>query len=106
MQWFSELDVDGNGRGWQVDRERSGAIGPNAVGVEWTWRGVHDDVNRVGAFNGVAASGREVLVHGFTLMGVEEGGFRLRRYIDWAGLWAQLGLTLNWRTPVSPEPPG
>jgi hypothetical protein len=30
----------------------------------------------------------------------------VRRYIDWAGLFAQLGLTLNWRTPVASEPPG
>jgi hypothetical protein len=37
-------------------------------------------------------------------MGVEEDRFRVRRYVDWAGLFAQLGLTLNWRTPVTPEP--
>jgi hypothetical protein len=27
----------------------------------------------------------------------------LTRHIDWAGLYAQLGLTINWRVPLDPE---
>jgi hypothetical protein len=39
---------------------------------------------------GVAEDGRETVL--FT------------RHIDWAGLYAQLGLTINWRVPLDPEP--
>ncbi len=65
---------------------------------------MHNDANRdPGAFNGIPASGRGVTVHGFSLLGVEDERLVVRRYVDWAGLFAQLGLTLNWRTPVSPD---
>jgi hypothetical protein len=33
-------------------------------------------------------------------MGVEDEAFRLRRYIGWAGLYTQFGLSLNWHTPL------
>jgi hypothetical protein len=98
--WFSERRVEGQDNGWSYDPEPTGAMGPNAAGVEWSWIGVHDNEGGV-TFNDIAASGQEVTVRGVTLMGVEDGRFMVRRYIDWAGLFAQLGLTLNWRTPVS-----
>jgi hypothetical protein len=28
----------------------------------------------------------------------------VRRYIDWAGLYAQLGLVVNWRVPILADP--
>jgi hypothetical protein len=99
--WFTERRVEGQESGWSYDRERTGPLGPNAAGVEWSWIGVHDDQQGDGAFNTIAASGQEVTVRGVTLVGVEDGRFRVRRYIDWAGLFAQLGLALNWRTPVA-----
>ena len=84
---------------WLAVPERTGPIGPSSVGVEWTWTGDHQDET----FNGIAPTGRAVVVRGFTLFSVEDGGFAVRRYVDWAGVFAQLGLTLNWRSPVSSE---
>jgi hypothetical protein len=113
VRWFSDLDIDRAKEGWSHDPERTGPIGPLAAGVEWTWRGRHNKVlpdNLVPEeplelpFNGIAPSDREVTVHGVSLMGVEDDQFMVRRYVDWVGVYAQLGLTLNWRTPVSSEP--
>jgi hypothetical protein len=99
--WFTERRIEGQESGWSYDRERTGPLGPNAAAVEWRWIGVHDDQQGDGAFNTIAASGKDVIVRGVTLMSVEDSRFQVRRYIDWAGLFAQLGLALNWRTPVS-----
>jgi len=87
-------------RGWQVDLERTGALGPAPVGVEWSFHGLHD---REGAFNGLAASFGSVDVRGFTVFGVEEERFKARRYVDWVGLFGQLHLSLSWRLPVPNE---
>jgi hypothetical protein len=111
-QWFSERGIVRAESGWEHDPERTGRIGESAVGVEWRWTGVHDDGGEQGdddpsppSFNSLPPSGNEVTVHGFSLFGVEldergEEAALVRRYVDWAGLFAQLGLTLNWRTPV------
>lgn len=104
VHWFSEMDISRAPQAWAHDPERTGPIGPNAVGTEWSWVGVHDDKRSAGAFNGTAPTNREVRVRGFTLMGVEDGRFKVRRYVDWAGLFAQLHLSLNWRTPTTPVP--
>jgi hypothetical protein len=101
VSWFTERRIEGQESGWSNDRERTGPLGPNAAAVEWSWIGVHDDQQGDGAFNTIAASGQDVIVRGVTLMSVEDSRFQVRRYIDWAGLFAQLGLALNWRTPVS-----
>ena len=88
---------------WQPNAERSGRLGEVSAGTEWSFEGLHeqDDV-----FNGIRATGRSVVVRGFTIMGVEEERFRVRRYVDWAGLYGQLGLTVNWRVPLeNPLPP-
>jgi hypothetical protein len=87
--------------GWAANAQSSGAAGPSGVGVEWSFEGVHDGD---GAFNGLSPTGRPVVVRGVTLVGVEAGKVKLRRYVDWAGLFAQLGLTLNWRVPVPAGP--
>jgi hypothetical protein len=95
QRWFPQ-----RGRaGWTDHPERSGVLGEASVGVEWSYSGVHAED---GAFNGLRASQNDVTVRGFTIMGVDErdGEFKIRRYIDWAGLFAQLGLTLNWRVPL------
>lgn len=101
VTWFSEASPRRDA--WLPNRERSGPIGDHAVGIEWSWTGVHDDEGCANAFQGIPGSGRAVTVRGFTLMGVEEGRFRVRRYVDWAGVFAQLGLTLNWQVPVPSE---
>ena len=70
------------------------------VAVEWAFAGVHSRAD----FNGLRASGRNVDVRGITLFQAVdvEGGQRLgfRRYVDWARVFAQLGLTLSWRIPL------
>jgi hypothetical protein len=92
-RWFREEG------GWQANQTRSGSLGDASAGVEWTYHGIHA---QDGAFNGLRASNREVTVRGFTMMGIDDDGrFKIRRYIDWAGLFAQLGLTLNWRIPLT-----
>jgi hypothetical protein len=115
LSWFSDVSRT---LGWVGDPERSGPIGARAVGTEWSWTGRHDKgpttvSDREGdgevhddRFNRTAPSGRLVVVRGFTLMGVEGGLFKVRRYVDWAGVFGQLGLTLNWRTPVTADPGG
>ena len=98
--WFAGQGIErAETEPWRADSERTGPIGPSSVGVEWTWTGDHRDET----FNGIAPTGRAVVVRGFTLFSVEDGGFAVRRYVDWAGVFAQLGLTLNWRSPVSSE---
>ncbi len=95
-QWFTAPEG-----AWVEDTDRSGPLGENAFGVAWEYRGVHDVPF---AFNGLPASGLEVTIRGFTVLGPptdEDKLHSLRHYVDWAGLYAQLGLTLNWRLPVS-----
>ena len=101
VTWFSEANRRRDA--WLPDRERSGPIGDHSVGTEWSWTGVHDDEGCANAFQGIPGTGRAVTVRGFTLMGVEEGQFKVRHYVDWAGVFAQLGLTLNWQVPVPSE---
>jgi hypothetical protein len=95
LQWFSgDEDVD-------FTPGRSGAVGVEVAGAEWTFRGVHDIG---GAFRGLPATGREVEVHGFTILSAVDDRLMVTRHIDWAGLFAQLGLGLDWRVPLRPEP--
>jgi hypothetical protein len=99
-QWFTAADG-----GWQPDADRSGLLGADAFGVAWEYEGVHDIPS---AFNGLPASDRRVTVRGFTVIAADQsrgGRAQIRRYVDWAGVFAQLGLTLNWRIPLSPPEP-
>ena len=97
-QWFTAADG-----GWRTEADRSGLLGADAFGVAWAYDGIHDIPF---AFNGVPASNRPVTVRGFTLIGPDPSGrgrVQIRRYVDWAGVFGQLGLTLNWRIPVEPS---
>ena len=97
-QWFTAADG-----GWRTEADRSGLLGADAFGVAWAYDGIHDIPF---AFNGVPASNRPVTVRGFTLIGSDPSGSgraQIRRYVDWAGVFGQLGLTLNWRIPVEPS---
>jgi hypothetical protein len=96
-QWFTAADG-----GWRTEADRSGLLGADAFGVAWAYDGIHDIPFK---FNGVPASNRPVTVRGFTLIGSDPSGSgraQIRRYVDWAGVFGQLGLTLNWRIPVEP----
>jgi hypothetical protein len=95
-RWFTAAG------GWRAEEDRWGLLGENAFGVAWQWDGIHDVPF---AFNGLPASDRPVTVLGFTLMGPDplgSGRVLIRRYVDWAGVFGQLGLPLNWRIPVPP----
>jgi hypothetical protein len=100
-QWFTAARG-----GWREEADRWGLLGDNAYGAAWVYEGDHDIPF---AFNGVPASGRPVTVRGFTLIGPDpsrtDAGVRFRRYVDWAGVFGQLGLTLNWRIPLPKMPP-
>jgi hypothetical protein len=92
-QWF----VDRAG-GWRPEHGRSGVLGDQAVGVEWTYEGTY---TRDRTFHGAPALGQPVEAHGFTIFAVDGDGFTAFRHIDWAGLFAQLGFTLNTRVPLA-----
>jgi hypothetical protein len=102
--WFSDRDD-----GWRASPGRSGRLG-QAAAIEWSFLGTHDVA---GTLNHLPATNRPVAVHGVSIFGVEveadEQGherdrFKVRRHIDWAGVYAQLGLSLNWRVPLDPPP--
>jgi hypothetical protein len=60
----------------------------------WTWGG-RDTVG----FNGLAPTGREIVVHGVTIVEVREGDDPLyHRFIDWTHVAGQLGLGFIGRT--------
>jgi hypothetical protein len=102
------LQVLGSERasGWTVDPDRSGPLGAGSVGVEWVYEAFHNRepsyvvTDPKAPFLGMPPTDNPVEAHGFSIFGVEGGVFTVRRYIDWAGLYGQLGLTLNWRVPV------
>ena len=94
--WFSDRDQI-----WRSALERAGRLGESAAAIEWTFMGTHDIP---GTLNHLPATFRSVEVHGVSIFGAEDGKLAVRRHIDWAGLYAQLGLTLNWRVPLDPNP--
>ena len=56
-------------------------------------------------FRGETLRGLLLTTYGFSIFGVDEKvGFTVRRYVDWAGLYTQLGIGLNWRFPVDEAP--
>ena len=90
-------------RGWRPDWRRSGPIeGTASIGVAWAFDGIHTEG---GVLNGLPPTGRDVRVQGLTVMGPgrdrDEYGFEMWRYIDWIGLYSQLGLAMNWRVPIT-----
>jgi hypothetical protein len=71
-----------------IDNER-------VYAVPWSFRCVH-----TGNFQGLFRTGRRLEIEGVTLVDRREG-VMLHRYVDWAGVIAQLGLTVSWRVPVT-----
>lgn len=101
--WFTPDERHGP-HGWALDPERSGPVGPASAVVAWSFAGEYteappDAAPRAG-FNGVLALGQRLVLPGVTFLGARGGRFRLRRHIDWMGLYTQLGLSMNWRTPL------
>lgn len=74
-----------------------------AVMVQW----IHRGFNRgdPDPFIGLASTDHEVEVHGITLVSDgDDGEPDLQRYVDWAGVFDQLGLALVGRVRVSEHP--
>jgi hypothetical protein len=86
---------------WQADLEGTGPLGAASVGVEWRYQGTHarDDV-----FNGLPATGQSVTVEGFSILRAGPDGLRVRRYVNWVLVFQQLGLSMNWRVPLTNPP--
>jgi hypothetical protein len=99
-----------DGGGWSVADERSGAIGVASVGVAWRFQATHDwepdyDPTKPNVeLRALPPTGRNLEAHGFSIFGVDHEGFKVSRYVDWAGLYVQLGIGLNWRLPVDETP--
>lgn len=68
------------------------------VAVVWTFRGTHD---RDGA--GIDATGASVTIRGVTVLSGRPGHREYRRFVDWADVAGQVGLTLG-RRPMVPSP--
>ena len=72
--------------------------------VQWVHRGRNAGAGS-DPFIGLAPTGTEVEVHGVTLIEEIDGGPVLfRRYVDWVGVFDQLGLAVNGRLAVSEHP--
>ncbi|MBV8950425.1 MAG: hypothetical protein JOZ99_06090 [Actinobacteria bacterium] len=75
------------------------AITTDAVAaVPWEYRCVH-----AGAFQGLFPTGRELRIPGVTLVDYRGEEPMFARYVDWAAVIEQLGLTVSWRVPVDEE---
>jgi len=70
----------------------------NVTVVPWVYRCRH-----VGDFNGLFPTQRELQIDGVTIVDDRGGETLLRRYIDWGGVIAQLGLDVSWRLPVTED---
>ena len=67
----------------------------NITAVPWIYRCVHD-----GDFQGMFITGKELEIHGVTLVDGRGDTQVLYRYVDWLGVVNQLGLDVSWRVPV------
>jgi hypothetical protein len=112
LTWFTPATGDPD-YGWEAHSDRSGSLGTTSAAVEWTFTGTYgrtrrdpndSEVDNDSSFNGVRALGQQVELHGVTLLSIEGSKLRIRRYIDWVGLYAQLGLSVNWRIPQGVGP--
>jgi hypothetical protein len=100
-EWFTPVS------GWRaqpsfvIPTDRAGQASRASAAVEWEWHGRHD---KNYTFNNTLATGTEVIVRGCTVMAFNEKDvLKVRRYIDWAGLFTQIGISVNWRVPAPPD---
>lgn len=101
LKGFSPRD-DNEAESFRVSQhfiEEEDVIGnERIVAVPWTYDCLH-----TGDFEGLFRTGRELHIHGTTLVDYRTGTTNLHRYVDWAGVIAQLGLEVSWRIPVTEE---
>jgi hypothetical protein len=96
QQWFTETDA-----AWAADTEGTGVLGTGSVGVEWRFEGTHDTDE---VFHGLPKTNNDITVEGFSVLRAGPDGLRVRRYVNWPLVFQQLGLTLNWRLPITNTP--
>jgi hypothetical protein len=60
--------------------------------VEWAF-----DAQHIESFGGIPATNREVTIHGVTIVRQRGDNTTFRRYVDWAGLMSDLGVTASFR---------
>jgi hypothetical protein len=66
--------------------------------VPWTYHCLHN-----GNFQELFPTGRELFIQGMTLVDSRRGDPQLHRYVDWAGVYVQLGLEVSSRIPVTED---
>jgi SnoaL-like polyketide cyclase len=94
---FEPLDDSDETFGVREQLESQEVIANAAVAaVPWVYRCRH-----VGEFQGLFPTGRELRIDGVTIVDRSGGEPLFYRYIDWAGVIAQLGLTVSPRIPVT-----
>lgn len=102
-------DIDGGVGRWlpasaELQVELSGQVGDSAfTAVRWVHRGTNTGTDD--PFLGLAPTGDEVEVHGITL--VEDRGDGepvFHRFVDWVGVFDQLGMAVGGRLTVSEHP--
>jgi hypothetical protein len=67
--------------------------------VVWEYRGRHD-----AEFQGIPATGRQVVIRGTTIVDHEGPDPQFHRYVDWLDLMAQLGVTATMRPALDHLP--
>jgi hypothetical protein len=66
--------------------------------VPWVYR-----CRQIGEFQGLFPTGRELRIDGVTIVDTSGGEALFYRYIDWAGVIAQLGLMVSPRVAVTED---
>jgi hypothetical protein len=66
--------------------------------VPWSYTCAH-----VGDFRGVLPTGRTMRIDGVTIVDRRGGEDVFVRYVDWAAVFGQLGMTVSTRVAVTPE---
>ena len=66
--------------------------------VPWSYQCRH-----TGDFYGVFPTGRNLEIQGVTFVDNRSGRTLLHRYVDWAGVFAQLGMSVSGRVSVTEE---
>jgi hypothetical protein len=82
----------------QAFRDTETITNKEITAVPWTYQCRH-----VGDFNGVFPTGRNLEIQGVTFVDNRGGRTLLHRYVDWAGVFTQLGMAVSPRVSVTEE---
>ena len=69
---------------------------PGRSVVQWRYEGRTPD----DGFLGLGVPDTALAVHGVSLLDLRGEEPQFQRYIDWMGVYTQLGLSLSWRQPI------